>query len=209
LVLRTACADAACWPAHVKVAVNLSPLQFKHGNLLDTVLDALESSGLSPERLELEITETVLLENDTAHLTVMHQLMTIGVSFALDDFGTGYSSLGYLTTFPFSKIKIDRSFTRDLTKRTECAAIVLSVVTLADALDMTTVAEGIETRDQLELLRAAGINQVQGFLFGRPCPDAQLRFGCIDEAGPADESADGRRKGVAAHPGARAKMAAA
>ncbi len=195
LVLRMACADAASWPAHVKLAVNLSPLQFNHGDLLETILGALADSGLPPERLELEITETVLLENDTEHLAIMHQLKEIGVSFALDDFGTGYSSLGYLTTFPFSKIKIDRSFTQNLMKRAECAAIVSSVVTLADGLNMTTVAEGVETGEQFEVLRAAGISLVQGYLFGQPCRGSELEFGRLSPGGQAENSADGRSNG--------------
>jgi EAL domain-containing protein (putative c-di-GMP-specific phosphodiesterase class I) len=164
------------WPAQLKVAVNLSALQFRKSNLFDVILCALVESGLAPERLELEITESILLESDTDPLAVIHRLKNIGVSIALDDFGTGYSSLSYLTKFPFDKIKIDRSFTQSLTKRAECAAIISSVCALGVGLNMLTVAEGVETEQQLAILRAAGVDLAQGYLFGRPVPLAELRF---------------------------------
>ena len=207
-VLHRACADATSWPAYVKVAVNLSPLQFRNGNLLDIIAGTLAELRLPPERLEVEVTETVLLENDTEHLAVMHRLKDIGVSIALDDFGTGYSSLGYLTTFPFSKIKIDRSFTRNLTKRPECAAIVSSVVALAAGLNMTTVAEGVESVEQYEFLRAAGVHLVQGFLFGEPKPVSELEFNRMDTLGRPGEGSSGRQKGLMAQSAALSKAIA-
>jgi EAL domain-containing protein (putative c-di-GMP-specific phosphodiesterase class I) len=175
-VLQRACADAVKWPSDIKVAVNLSPAQFIRADLLDVILCALVESGLAPERLELEITESVLIENQIDVLPTIRRLKALGVSIALDDFGTGYSSLSYLTTFPFDKIKIDKLFTQNMMKRTECAAIVSSVLTLGHGLGIITTAEGVETEEQFQLLRAAGVNTVQGYLFGRPCPVSQLDF---------------------------------
>jgi diguanylate cyclase (GGDEF)-like protein/PAS domain S-box-containing protein len=181
-VVQKACADAAAWPKPLKVSVNLSALQFRNSNLLDVILCALVESGLPPDRLELEITESVLLESDTDPLAVIRRLKNLGVSLALDDFGTGYSSLSYLTKFPFDKIKIDKSFTQQLTKRAECAAIISSVRALGIGLNMLTVAEGVETEQQLTLLRAAGVDLAQGYLFGRPCPLSDFRFDDDDQA---------------------------
>ncbi len=175
-VLQTACADAMHWPANIKVAVNTSPLQFSTSNLLDIILCALSESGLPPERLELEITESTLLENESTHLAILRQLKNLGVSISLDDFGTGYSSLSYLTIFPFDKIKIGKSFTQNLTHRVDCAAIVSSVLALGAGLDLPTVAEGVETRQQFEILRASGVKFVQGYLFGRPCRASEIDF---------------------------------
>ena len=176
-VLLRACQDAVNWPDHIKVAVNLSPVQFKKANLFDVILFALVESGLPPERLELELTELILIENHTEILPTIRQLKNLGVSIVLDDFGTGYSSLRYLTMFPFNKIKIDQSFTRDMTKRAECAAVISSVLTIGRILDISVTAEGVETEQQFTALRAAGVNTVQGYLFGRPCPGSQLDFG--------------------------------
>jgi diguanylate cyclase (GGDEF)-like protein len=175
-VLQKACTDAMSWPPHVRVAVNVSAMQFRKCNLLDVILCVLVDTGLPPQRLELEITETALLEHEAAHLAVMHQLKNLGVSINLDDFGTGYSSLSYLTMFPFDKIKIDRSFTKNLTQRADCAAIVSSVLALGAGLDLPTVAEGIETVQQFEILRASGVQFAQGYLFGRPLPASELDF---------------------------------
>jgi EAL domain-containing protein (putative c-di-GMP-specific phosphodiesterase class I) len=176
-VLRQACQDAMCWPAHVTVAVNLSAAQFRKRNLLESIQRALAESGLPPQRLEIEVTETVLLENDTDHIALLHRLKELGISVALDDFGTGYSSLSYLTTFPFDKIKIDQSFIKDMAARADCAAIVRSVIGLGRSLDMTTTAEGVETEEQFEIIRAAGVTLAQGYLFGKPCPVAELDLG--------------------------------
>jgi diguanylate cyclase (GGDEF)-like protein/PAS domain S-box-containing protein len=181
-VLREACAEAMNWPEDVKVAVNLSPVQFRSRNLVQAVVSALAHSGLSPRRLELEITESVFLAESETNLAILHQLRELGVSISLDDFGTGYSSLSYLRSFPFDKIKIDRSFVKGIAERTDCVAIVRAISGLGRSLNMTTTAEGVETIDQLDWLRAEGCNEVQGFLFSaaRPAPDiAELlaRFG--------------------------------
>jgi EAL domain-containing protein (putative c-di-GMP-specific phosphodiesterase class I) len=173
-ILQRACADAASWPAHIKIAVNISAVQFKRGNLFDVILCTLVETGLAPERLELEITETSLLENQESHLATIRQLKNLGISIALDDFGTGYSSVTYLTSFPFDKIKIDRSFTQGALTRRDCAAVVSSVLALAHGLGMITTVEGIETREQLKYMREAGVDLAQGYLFGRPVPLAQL-----------------------------------
>jgi len=167
-VIRQACDDATAWPADVKVAVNLSPVQFKEADLFDVIQSALAKSGLPPERLEVEITESVLLEQAADNLAFIERLKSIGISLALDDFGTGYSSLSYLTTFPFDKIKIDKSFIRTLTERHEGYAIISSVVTLARGLNMSVTAEGVETSEQLDMLRSLGVNFAQGYLLGRP-----------------------------------------
>ncbi len=174
-VLRTACAQAAAWSKPVSVAVNLSPAQFKSQDLVQLVLNALASSGLEPARLELEITESVLLQNEASTRAILHKLRALGVRIAMDDFGTGYSSLAYLRSFPFDKIKIDRSFVRDMTRSEECAAIVRAVAGLARSLNIITVVEGIETSNQLEMARSEGCDEGQGYLFGRPAPAAEAR----------------------------------
>jgi diguanylate cyclase (GGDEF)-like protein/PAS domain S-box-containing protein len=173
-ILQRACSDAASLPAHVKLAINISPVQFKKGNLFDVILCSLVESGLSPERLELEITESSLLENQEAHLATIRQLKNLGISMALDDFGTGYSSVTYLTRFPFDKIKIDRTFTQGIFSRRESVAVVSSVLALAQGLGTLTTVEGIETEQQFEYMRQAGVDLAQGYLFGRPVPLAQL-----------------------------------
>ena len=167
-IIRQACDDATTWPADIKLAVNLSPVQFKEAELFDVMQSALAKSGLAPERLEVEITESVLLEQAAENLAFIERLKSIGISLALDDFGTGYSSLSYLTTFPFDKIKIDKSFIRNLTERHEGYAIISSVVTLARGLNMAVTAEGVETPEQLDMLRSLGVNFAQGYLLGRP-----------------------------------------
>ena len=181
-VLREACSEAVKWPAGVKVAVNLSPVQFRSRNLVQVVISALANSGLSPKRLELEITESLFLAETEANLAILHQLRGLGVSISMDDFGTGYSSLSYLRSFPFDKIKIDRSFVKDLAKRSDCVAIVRAISGLGRSLNITTTAEGVETMDQLDWLRAEGCNQVQGFLFSAAKPASEIeqllfRFG--------------------------------
>ena len=175
-VLRHACVEATSWPEPVWVAVNLSPAQFRKGELLESVKRALAESGLPPRRLELEITESVFLAGAEENISLVKKMKALGVSIALDDFGTGYSSLSYLTTFPFDKVKIDKSFITNMTKRSDCAAVIASVMTLTRCLDVTTTAEGLETRQQLELLRAAGVDYGQGFLFGHPVPANELDF---------------------------------
>ena len=173
-ILEKACADAAKWPAHVKVAVNISAIQFKKGNLFEIILATLVKTGLQPERLELEITETSLLENQEAHLTTIRQLKNLGLSIALDDFGTGFSSINYLTIFPFDKIKIDKSFTKGVLSRGDCKAVVASSLALAKGLGIVTTVEGVETEEQLDYMRAAGVELAQGYLFGKPVPIAEF-----------------------------------
>ena len=175
-VLRTACKDAMAWPPDIRLAVNLSPIQFGKGDLKDIVLKALRDSGLPPHRLELEITESVLLERSEANLRILTSLKALGVKIVLDDFGTGYSSLSYLSMFAFDKVKIDRSFVSEMSERPDCAAIVCSIINLGQNLNMTTVAEGVETELQLTMLRAAGCSEAQGYLFSRPLPVKELRF---------------------------------
>jgi len=169
-ILRQACAEAAGWPDDIKVAVNLSPVQFKSKTLALAVTSALASSGLPPHRLELEITESVLLQDNEATLTTLHQLRQLGVRISMDDFGTGYSSLSYLRSFPFDKIKIDQSFVRDLSGKEDSLAIIRAVAGLGRNLGMATTAEGVETREQLGYLRQEGCTEVQGYLFSRPLP---------------------------------------
>jgi diguanylate cyclase (GGDEF)-like protein/PAS domain S-box-containing protein len=181
-ILRQACLDATAWPEHVKLAVNLSPVQFRSGNLLTFVTDALVGSGLAPTRLELEVTESVLLENNADNLAALHQLKASGVAISLDDFGTGYSSLSYLRIFPFDKIKIDKSFVAEFSSRADCAAIVCAVTGLGRSLNLETIGEGVETAEQFELLWAAGCSQVQGFLFSRPVPASELDFASDPDA---------------------------
>jgi diguanylate cyclase (GGDEF)-like protein/PAS domain S-box-containing protein len=174
-VLRRACAEAASWPAHVTLAVNVSPVQFKSKTLALRVATALESSGLAPSRLEIEVTEAVLIRDDNEALTILHQLRDLGVRIALDDFGTGYSSLSYLRRFPFDKIKIDRSFVKDISDADGSSTIVQAVVTMASACQMSTTAEGVETEAQRQILRQLGCSQMQGFLFSPAVPPAKLQ----------------------------------
>lgn len=176
-VLQKACQDAASWPPHIKVAINISAVQFNSANLFDVILCTLVQSGLAPERLELEITETMLLKNEQTSLLTIRHLKNLGITIVLDDFGIGYSSSSYLTRMPFDKIKIDRSFVQSFPERREQSAIVQSMVALARGLDMTITAEGVETQEQLEALRSAGVQLVQGYLFGRPVP---LHFLSLD-----------------------------
>ncbi|AMN40588.1 diguanylate cyclase (GGDEF) domain-containing protein [Rhodoplanes sp. Z2-YC6860] len=177
--LSKACAEAAQWPDDIKLAVNLSPIQFRKANLGEVVSTALARSGLSPSRLELEITETALIERASECVPLLRQFKTLGIAIALDDFGTGYSSLSQLTMFPFDKIKIDTSFIRSMTKRADCAAIISATLTLANSLNIATTAEGVETEDQYKLLRLAGVTALQGYLFKRPGPAGELDFDAV------------------------------
>jgi diguanylate cyclase (GGDEF)-like protein/PAS domain S-box-containing protein len=173
-VLTTACMEAAKWPADVRLAVNVSPVQFRSGTLALKVIAALAASGLPARRLELEITEAVLIRDDDAALAILHQLRDIGVRIALDDFGTGYSSLSYLKRFPFDKIKIDRCFISDIGEPEGSADIVQAVVNIAAQRHMTTTAEGVETAQQQEILHALGCSEIQGYLFSAPKPPAEI-----------------------------------
>lgn len=178
-VLHTACDEAAKWPSDVKVAVNLSPVQLRMATLPDIVTRALAQSGLAAERLELEITETALIESPDECLPALRKFKEKGIAIALDDFGTGYSSLAQLTMFPFDKIKIDKSFTQNMTRRADCAAIITATLALARALDIETTAEGVETADQYRLLRLAGVRSLQGYLFSRPVAPDRLNFDAV------------------------------
>ncbi len=167
-VLERACTQAAEWPGHVKIAINVSPAQFKGPGLVQSVSDALAKSGLSPQRLELEITESVLLTNSVATLAILYALRDRGIRISMDDFGTGYSSLSYLRSFPFDKIKIDQSFVRDIAAPGESGLIVRAIIGLSRSLGMRTTAEGVETEEQFARLRREGCDEVQGYLFGMP-----------------------------------------
>jgi diguanylate cyclase (GGDEF)-like protein len=174
-VLASACVEAASWPDHVRLAVNVSPVQFRNHTLALHVASALASSGLAANRLELEITEAVLIRDDETALAILHQLRAVGVRIALDDFGTGYSSLSYLQRFPFDKIKIDRCFVNELAEPDGSSSIVQAVVNIASARNMTTTAEGVETEAQRELLRTLGCTEMQGYLFSRAVPAADIK----------------------------------
>ena len=173
-VIREACATAAGWPGDARVAINISAVQFRNPGLMQVIVGALATSGLHPTRLEIEITETVLLQNKETTLAVLHQLRALGVRIALDDFGTGYSSLTYLQCFPFDKIKIDRSFVKDITENTGSLNIVRAVAALASGMGMTATAEGVETREQLDSITSEGCTEMQGFLFSRPLPAHEI-----------------------------------
>jgi diguanylate cyclase (GGDEF)-like protein/PAS domain S-box-containing protein len=173
-VLQRACAEARTWPADVKVAVNVSPVQFKSGNLVEHVTSALKASGLPAHRLELEITESVLLGNNAEMIAILHLLRKLGLRIAMDDFGTGYSSLNYLRSFPLDKIKIDQCFVRDLGTTDGARFIVSTIIGLGRSLNMLTTAEGVETEEQLAWLRAEGCDEVQGYLLSRPQPASEV-----------------------------------
>ena len=168
----TACREAATWPKQLNVAINLSPVQFRHGDLAGLVHQVLLDTGLAPGRLELEITESVLIDDLPRALAILRRLKALGVRIAMDDFGTGYSSLSNLQAFPFDKIKIDRSFICDLERNGQAATIVRAVIALGRGLNLPVVAEGVETRAQLEFLSTEACAEVQGYLLGRPMPIA-------------------------------------
>jgi predicted signal transduction protein with EAL and GGDEF domain len=173
-VLRTACAEARTWPDDLRVAVNVSPLQFRNKNLAASVASILAASGLSPSRLELEITEAALLHNDDATRNELHEIRALGVRISMDDFGTGYSSLSYFRSFPFDKIKIDQSFVHGLAGNPGSIAIIRAVAALGKSFSMITTAEGVETQEQLEQMRAEGCTEVQGFAYSRPVPTTKI-----------------------------------
>ena len=174
-VIRRACAEAGFWPPNVGVAVNLSPVQLRNPNLLKVVVVAITASGILPERVELEITETALMQHTATALAALHQLRDIGVNISMDDFGTGYSSLSNLRSFPFDRIKIDRCFVAGLPAESDSVAIVRAVVGLARSLRMVTTAEGVETAEQMEQVKVLGCSEVQGNFFSRPLPAADIR----------------------------------
>jgi diguanylate cyclase (GGDEF)-like protein len=181
-VLRTACVEAAKWPSQYKLAVNVSPLQFRSGNLLNTLLQSLAWSGLDPARLELEITEAVLMEQGEQTLNFIRRVREMGIGISMDDFGTGYSSLSYLLQYPFTKIKIDKSFVLQLAKEPESRAVVRAIISLGRSLGLTVTAEGVEHEDVLACLREEGCGQGQGYLFGKAMPGRNILG--QDEFGP-------------------------
>ncbi|GJE75768.1 hypothetical protein BGCPKDLD_2355 [Methylorubrum suomiense] len=186
-VLRQACRDAVGWPGDISVAVNVSPLQLRHRGFAQTVVAALAASGLDATRLELEITESVLLDDTETNLETLHTLRKLGIRISMDDFGTGYSSISYLRRFPFDKIKIDRSFVRDCAGNPDAGAIIRAIVSLGTSLGITTLVEGVETEPQLAAIRAEGAREVQGFLFSPPRPAGEIAALLIaqdDTAGP-------------------------
>ncbi len=173
-VLREACREAAGWPQPVRLAVNLSPAQFRDRHLVSTVVSALAASGLAAERLELEITESVLLQDTAGNMSILHDLKALGVRISMDDFGTGYSSLSYLRSFPFDKIKIDQTFVRDILDDADALAIIKAVLDLGTSLGITTTAEGVESVEQLDELRRQGCGEIQGYFISRPKPAAEI-----------------------------------
>ena len=198
-VLRNACVEAARWPGHVRLAVNLSPAQFRDRGLVTTVISALAASGLPAERLELEITESVLLQDSAANMAMLHDLKALGVRISMDDFGTGYSSLSYLRSFPFDKIKIDQTFVRDILHDSDALAIIKAVLDLGSSMGVTTTAEGVETQAQLDALRGQGCAEIQGYFISRPAPAAEIArmlgvgerretFSHGEKAGPAPQA---------------------
>ncbi len=187
-VLQSACSEAATWPDDVKIAVNLSPLQFRNRNLVAAVINALARSGLAPGRLELEITESVLLAETDSNIATLHQLRALGVRISMDDFGTGYSSLGYLRSFPFDKIKIDRSFVSEIAQDEDCAAIIRAISGLGRSLRIRTTAEGVETAAQLGRLRDEGCTEVQGYYFSPPRPASEVA-GLLEKFGAGPSAA--------------------
>ncbi|HTB02593.1 MAG TPA: EAL domain-containing protein [Bradyrhizobium sp.] len=193
-VLTTACTEAALWPDDIRIAVNVSPVQFKSGTLALKIVAALAASGLPAGRLELEITEAVLIRDDEAALAILHQLRQIGVRIALDDFGTGYSSLSYLQRFPFDKIKIDRCFVKDIAEPGGSSCIVQAVVNIAAERNMTTTAEGVETEQQRQLLAELGCSEMQGYLFSPPKPAAAIRELCFGDRGPSPNYGPPRKR---------------
>jgi diguanylate cyclase (GGDEF)-like protein len=187
-VIRQACATAAQWPDNLHVAVNISAMQFRSPGLMQVIVSALAASGLAPTRLEIEITESVLLHNKEATLAVLHQLRALGIRIAMDDFGTGYSSLTYLQSFPFDKIKIDRSFVKNITEDSSSLTIVRAVAALANGMGMTATAEGVETAEQLHSIVSEGCTEMQGFLFSRPLPVAEIERQFLSGRGTREAS---------------------
>jgi EAL domain-containing protein (putative c-di-GMP-specific phosphodiesterase class I) len=182
-VIQEACRQATKWPEDVRIAVNVSSVQIRKPGLANILMQALAASGLDPKRLEVEITESIFLESSEALIAVLHSLRSMGIRIALDDFGTGYSSLSYLQSFPFDKIKIDRSFIQQMLSRSGSTAIVHAITDLARALGMETTAEGVESTEQLAELRLHGCSSVQGYLFSRPVNAAGV-FDALAAANP-------------------------
>jgi EAL domain-containing protein (putative c-di-GMP-specific phosphodiesterase class I) len=187
-ILREACREAASWPKPLQIAVNLSPAQFVHGDLVGLVHSILLETGLAPGRLELEITEGVLIEDFDRGLALLRRLKALGVRISMDDFGSGYSSLSYLQAFPFDKIKVDRAFVINLGRNPQSAAIISAVIDLGHGMGMSLVAEGVETLEQLSFLAEEGCDAVQGYLLGKPLPIGQYA-GVVGRSDTAKEPA--------------------
>ena len=194
-VLREACAEAARWNPPLKLAVNLSPVQFLHGDLVGLVERVLGETGLDPTRLDLEVTEGLLIKDAAGALAILERLKALGVRISMDDFGTGYSSLSYFRMFPFDKVKIDRSFIQDIANP-QARAIIRSVIGLGHGLGVPVLAEGVETLEQLDMLRAEGCDQVQGYLIARPNPIGHFAGVVVDRAAaaPANPGQASRRR---------------
>jgi EAL domain-containing protein (putative c-di-GMP-specific phosphodiesterase class I) len=198
-VLRQACAEAATWPEHLRVAVNVSPRQFRSQNLVGVVQDALHGAGLTPERLELEITELIPIQTDNAIRESLLALRALGTRIALDDFGTGHSSLSYLHSFPFDTIKIDRGFVSELAAHGEFVPVLRAITGIASSLRINATAEGVETEEQFEFLASLGCTEMQGYLFSKPVPACEVPeliarlSGSAHQAFPAFAAASGRR----------------
>jgi predicted signal transduction protein with EAL and GGDEF domain len=173
-VIRNACNEAKTWPTDLRVSVNVSPVQFRSKGLAAIVTSAVANSGLLPNRLELEITETVLMHNNEETLATLNQLQSLGVRISMDDFGTGYSSLSFLRSFPFDKIKIDQSFVRALIDNPDCIGIIRAIADLGQSMGITTTAEGVETQEQLDQMRSEGCTEVQGYFYSRPVPAGEI-----------------------------------
>ena len=199
-ILREACREAASWPMPLQIAVNLSPAQFMHGDVVSLVHSILLETGLAPGRLELEITEGVLIEDFDRGLALLRRLKALGVRISMDDFGSGYSSLSYLQAFPFDKIKIDRAFVMNLGRNPQSAAIVRAVIGLGHGLEMSIVAEGVETQEQLGFLADEGCDAVQGYFIGKPLPIGQYAA-LVGRTGGNDDGAraQDRLKSVLIH----------
>lgn len=189
-VIRSALQEVAKWPEHLTVAVNLSPVQMRSPNLIPTIINALAATGVAPHRLELEITESVLMNDNQSNVELLHKIRSLGVRIALDDFGTGYSSLNYLRSFPFDKIKIDRCFVDEVDSREDCRAIIRAVTGLASSLGMVTTAEGVERSDQLSQLKEEGCVQVQGYLFSKAMPAANVEGRAVTTANTGAKTSD-------------------
>jgi predicted signal transduction protein with EAL and GGDEF domain len=191
-VIREACKQAAKWPRHVKVAVNVSAAQFKSAALVPTIVDAIASSRIASSRLIVEVTESVMIGDTNQAIAILHSIRDQRIMIAMDDFGTGYASLGYLRRFPFDEIKIDRSFVSELGKRDDSVVIVRAIISLAKALGIATVAEGVESEDQFACLRAEGCDEIQGYLISRPMPAEDV----LAFLGRAEGAAEGEGEGV-------------
>ncbi len=193
-VIREACKQAAKWPRHIKVAVNVSAAQFKSAALVSTIVDAIASARIASSRLIVEVTESVMIGDTNQAIAILHRIRDRKIMIAMDDFGTGYASLGYLHRFPFDEIKIDRAFVSELGKRDDSVVIVRAIISLAKALGIATVAEGVESEDQFVCLRAEGCDEIQGYLISRPMPAEDVLAFLDRDGGAAEVEGEGAPK---------------